>query len=421
MAQTIGSLDLNAFSDLYSDSTQYFWFEGNASATYGAGVHITLSPDTSFIANPSGQNILINTDGISIRNGLLPMMTLDNDSLDFNVVDTTAGTYTTTATFTATGAQIGQSSGAHSVIDTNGQRFYVGTVNGIIQLANIGYGEVNDGSANVMGAYYSFGKRDVPTNAYSTSTIYSIGDTCIYNGTHYVCIADMNASGTFNSAYWNKIIGALSFASGFSTIASGYASHAEGNSTKAIDMHTHAEGQYTIASMSSSHAEGYMTHANGLYSHTEGRETFADAYACHAEGYQTVATWYSGSLPCGSHAEGMYTVASGQASHAQNKYTVATENNQTVIGKFNAATVSGSGTTANPYTYSDVGDYAFIIGNGTDNTTAERSNALTVDWNGGIQMYLDSDGTSSSAATSGTDMELFNAIYNLGWYNSVIV
>ena len=117
----------------------------------------------------------------------------------------------------------------------------------------------------------------------------------------------------------------------------------------------------------------------------------------------------------------MYTVASGQASHAQNKYTVATENNQTVIGKFNAATVSGSGTTANPYTYSDVGDYAFIIGNGTDNTTAERSNALTVDWNGGIQMYLDSDGTSSSAATSGTDMELFNAIYNLGWYNSVIV
>ena len=99
MATTIGSLDLNAFSDLYSDSTQYFWFEGNASATYGAGVHVTLSPETSFIANPSGQNILMNTDGISLRNGLLPMMTLDNDSLDFNMVDTIGGTYTNMATF----------------------------------------------------------------------------------------------------------------------------------------------------------------------------------------------------------------------------------------------------------------------------------------------------------------------------------
>ena len=93
MATTIGSLDLNAFDSLYSDSNQYFWFESNSSATYGAGVHITLSPDTSFIANPTGQNILINTDGISIRNGLLPMMTLDNDSLDFNMIDTTSGTY----------------------------------------------------------------------------------------------------------------------------------------------------------------------------------------------------------------------------------------------------------------------------------------------------------------------------------------
>ena len=99
MAQTIGSIDLNAFSDLYNDSNQYFWFEGNASATYGAGVHVTLVPDTSFISNPTGQNILMNTDGISLRNGLLPMMTLDNDSLDFNVIDTTSGTYTNIATF----------------------------------------------------------------------------------------------------------------------------------------------------------------------------------------------------------------------------------------------------------------------------------------------------------------------------------
>lgn len=74
MTTTIGSLDLNTLNDLYSDSNQYFWFESNASATYGAGAHVTLVPDTSFISNPTGQNILMNTDGFSIRNGLLPMM-----------------------------------------------------------------------------------------------------------------------------------------------------------------------------------------------------------------------------------------------------------------------------------------------------------------------------------------------------------
>lgn len=432
MTTTIGSLDLNAFNDLYSDSNQYFWFEGNASATYGAGVHITLSPDTSFITNPTGQNILMNTDGISIRNGLLPMMTLDNDSLDFNVVDTTAGTYTTTATFTATGAQIGQSDGAHSVIDVNGQRFYVSTVNGIMQLANIGYGEVNNGNVNSMGAYYSFGTRAIPINEYSTSRVYSIGNTCIYNGVYYVCIADIDEPGSFNNSYWDKLIGALSFASGFSTIASGYASHAEGDATKALDMNTHAEGHYTIASMSSSHAEGYMTHAHGLYSHTEGRETFADAYASHAEGYQTVATISSGSgsLPYGSHAEGMYTQASGQASHAegnysqsigdfshaQNMYTIATEQNQTVIGKYNSATVSGSGTTEDPYTYSDVGNYAFIIGNGTSNTTANRSNALMVDWNGDI--YPQATKMADFVVDQGTDNNWFYRKWNSGRYEA---
>ena len=307
MATTIGSLDLNAFSDLYSDSTQYFWFEGNASATYGAGVHVTLVPDTTFISNPTGQNILMNTDGFSIRNGLLPMMTLDNDSLDFNVVDTTAGTYVTTATFTSTGAQIGQSSGAHSVIDADGQRFYAS--NGSTLLANIGYGEGASQGGTAIAPYYTFGTR---------------------------------AS--------NSTIGNYSMAEGFTTTAMGYSSHAEGQSTTAM---------------------GYSSHAEGLTTTTMGA-------ASHAEGSHTTAS------VANSHAEGNYTTAGGTYSHAQNLFTVATENSQTVIGKYNSAIRSGSGTTADPYTYSDAGDYAFIIGNGTDDTTADRSNALTVDWDGNV-------------------------------------
>ena len=99
MATTTGSLDLSSLNGLRDDLTQYFWFESNSSATYGAGVHVTLSPKPSFMSNPTGQNILMNTDGISIRNGVLPMMVLDNDSLDFNIVDTTQGIYANVATF----------------------------------------------------------------------------------------------------------------------------------------------------------------------------------------------------------------------------------------------------------------------------------------------------------------------------------
>lgn len=380
MATTIGSLDLNAFSDLYSNSTQYFWFEGNASATYGAGAHVTLVPDTSFISNPTGQNILMNTDGFSIRNGLLPMMTLDNDSLDFNVVNTTAGTYITTATFTstgaqigqstgthielntngfsilngslpmmtlnngslgfnvvdttagtsttmatftATGAQIGQSSGAHSVIDANGQRFYAS--DGTTQLANIGYGEGTDsGGGEDNAPYYTLGFRNTITP--------TVGNYSVVEGN------------------W--------------CTASAYCSHAEGSLCYATGYCSHAEGNNTISRGYCSHAEGEFTTAGGLRSHAEGGNTTA-------------------SVLC-SHAEGSHTIAQGIYSHVQNLFTVATEDSQTVIGKYNAATVTGSGTTSDPYVYTDVGDYAFIIGNGTDNPTVDRSNALTVDWNGNV-------------------------------------
>ena len=72
----MGSLDLGALNNLY-DETQYFWFESSAQP-WGAGAHVTLYPQSEFTTSThanylKGQNILINTDGISIRNGLLPM------------------------------------------------------------------------------------------------------------------------------------------------------------------------------------------------------------------------------------------------------------------------------------------------------------------------------------------------------------
>ena len=225
--------------------------------------------------------------------------------------------------------------------------------------------------------------------------------------------------------YQTIVNGLYSHAEGYQTIVNGRCSHAEGDTTQANSDTSHAEGNHTIASGWVSHAEGDRTQASGVGSHAEGAGGLADSTigiiasgsGSHAEGM----TKYSNSIAkiiasgtgshaegdtygqydiiasgmgshaegCGtnaigiaSHAEGYRTIASGSYSHAGGYQTVATNNSQTVVGKYNVATRNGSGTTEDPYIYNNAGNYAFIIGNGTDDDTVTRSNALTVDWFG---------------------------------------
>lgn len=351
MGKTIGSFDLASLKNLRDDVTQYFWFESDSSSAWGSGAHVTLYPESQFTDSTSpnymkGQNIIMNTDGFSIRNGALPMMVLDNNSLDFNAVDTSLGTYTTMATFGLTGATIGQTSGAHSVIDANGQRFYAS--DGITQLANIGYGPGTDSGGGTSNApYYTLGTRVGTVGNYSIAEGY----------------------GTTASGY-------ASHAEGEQTEATLRASHAEGYSTKAYAPYSHAEGSNTIAGGGASpnngigaHAEGFNSVASGNYSHAENGgadysyRTEASGIYSHAEGYSTRATGKN------SHTEGNFTVALGDNSHTQNIGTRAESDNQTALGAFNIA--------------DNADTYAVIIGNGT--ASDARSNALTVDWSGNVE------------------------------------
>ena len=168
--------------------------------------------------------------------------------------------------------------------------------------------------------------------------------------------------------------GSMSHAEGYSTTASNNASHAEGYNTKASGVDSHAEGSSTTASDHASHAEGDATTASGWGSHAEGYETTANIRSSHAEGRQTTASGVE------SHAEGYYTEASGAYSHAQGIHTIAQAQGQTAIGKYNVAqgTPDSLGTT-NSIVDSD---YAFIIGNGTENA---RSNAFAVTWGGDVE------------------------------------
>lgn len=155
-----------------------------------------------------------------------------------------------------------------------------------------------------------------------------------------------NPSFTFGTRTLNANEGAFSFAVGDDVQATNRCSYAEGNGTKSSGFYSHAEGCGAISSGSASHAEGYYSKATGDKSHAEGSGTASGKY---------------------SHAEGSDTIASGQYSHAQNTGTKARSEAQTAIGKFNVEDTNN--------------EYALIIGNGT---YSNRSNALTVDWNGNV-------------------------------------
>lgn len=332
MASTIGSMDLASLKNLRDDVTQYFWFESSSSSAWGSGAHVTLYPESQFTNSGhanylKGQNIIMNTDGFSIRNGVLPMMVLDNDSLDFNAIDTTLGTYTTLASFGLNGAFV-------QTKDDN---------NNIVEIAHLGYGQGTNSSGGISKApYYSLGSRRTTSTAYSSSSTYKIGDLCVYNGAVYVCKTAIITAEAWNSNHWQLAIGTNSTTEGGTNVASGSSSHAEGFNSIAIGHFSHAEGEmtpgykYTIAVGEGSHAEGGGTQALGRFAHSEGSST----------------------------------QAIGAMSHAQNVGTIANGYAETAIGQFN--------------TKDTYDTYALMIGNGTADNA--RSNALTVTWEGDVNI-----------------------------------
>lgn len=172
---------------------------------------------------------------------------------------------------------------------------------------------------------------------------------------------------------------------GNETTASGHSSHAEGWKSVSSGNYSHAEGVDTKALEHASHSEGYNTNASGKYSHAEGETTNALNDASHAEGFNTVASGKS------SHAEGRFTSALGLGSHAEGLYTVAKTEYQHVQGAHNILDTEGSATKK--------GKYAHIVGNGT---SAKRSNAYTLDWDGNGWFA----GDVYVGSTSGTEKDL---------------
>ena len=373
----------------------------------GTAVHENIEKDSTWTDEDWAE---------AYRNNIMPEIVKNGFSVTMDGVVTAAG-----------GSSFGNQDAGHITINDDGFDMSYGN----IDILNFSYGEcVVDGGGTAAAPYYTIGRR---TNS---------DDPGFYSVT---------------IGYSNRASGDTSVAIGQSAIASDTCAISIGNATKALQKNTLAMGYNSFASGLHSISVGYYTKSNATCSMAFGYETVVN------NNYNTVIGKYNKATVTGSGASATYSnvgdyafiigngtgnttaarsnaltvdwsgnlVASGKVTTtgvtssgaisatslacsgkigANNSYvgpsnavalgykTVVTSAYNTVIGKYNKATVTGAGTTASPYTYTNVGDYALIIGNGTANTTAGRSNALTVDWSGNLIASGDIDGTNITAS-----------------------
>lgn len=227
----------------------------------------------------------------------------------------------------------------------------------------------------------------------------------MYIGDYLIDVTGSGGGGGGGAQYWSSIVPGTIYTSasltqvqvlsasvglivtgsvvaGGGTIASGINSLAIGNLSTASALGAFSHGLSALASGMHSTAGGNTTIASGEDSHSEGRQTTAAGRAAHAEGYQTIA------LGDYSHVEGLGTIAS--ASY------------QTVVGKYNKRDNTTS---------------LFVIGNGSGDLNADRSDVLRVE-TGSVQV------TGSLGATGGLSGSLTRLVdgtpYLIGGSNVTI-
>lgn len=238
---TVGSGDrqqkqIQNIADIAGNTNQYFWHTTTGTDT---GAHITEIPQEQFIANPSGGNTLIRSNGIAIRNGLTEL-----------------------AKFSADGVQIGKDNESrlmqdyHSLqlIDKEGRAYvYFSDLRDTDGYALITDNFIGDGSAKTFtlsiapvsphqdypftvtvdgvekegsGVDYSY------TSSTSTLTFTTAPTANSEIIVTYYTISSNAKAYTLGLRKSGTNIGAMSFAQGNQITATGYSSHAEGDYTE---------------------------------------------------------------------------------------------------------------------------------------------------------------------------------------------
>lgn len=180
-----------------------------------------------------------------------------------------------------------------------------------------------------------------------------------------VSLTDPNtASG--NGAF---AVGKDNEASGNQAVAMGYNNLSTGISSVAIGGQVSGKAR-NQATQAGAIAIGQSNQSSGYYSIALGREAVASGVGAVAMGYGNTA---SGN---GSLAAGGSTVAGARCSAALGNGTNANGGNSFVAGKYNVIDTAEAAATTGER------EFAVIVGNGTDDNN--RSNAMTLDWDGNL-------------------------------------
>lgn len=250
-------------------------------------------------------------------------------------------------------------------VNVDGLSVMKNTVNNNEVLYAVGYRNVVNNVAKGESFNVSFGGRVPPAGSLTATGLQSHAE-----GNHPTAEGDYShaegyyctASGTASHTEGNTTVatGNYSHTEGRQVTAYGESSHAEGygegayqsamgtipstlyniagstHFTLALGNYSHAEGESSSALNEASHAEGYRTRALGPHSHTEGSGTSVSnegGTGAHAEGVNTDA------YGPGSHAEGYKTHAVGNQSHAEGSgtyeipsATLSSQGSSTIIG-----------------------------------------------------------------------------------------
>ena len=349
------------------------------------GVHVTEATQEEWDENHSGANVLINSIGQLFRDGLNNLLTLttEGNARALTIWDGLGNTASNVRAMFGEVITLGGTSESHVVVsqdaitmlDAKGNVFMDVRDNGLYQtrtytLTASGYNGTDfpspqpmlikdsetDVTITVDGVPYEYGvdvtfDKNINGDVVKLLDVWFI-DTAPAAGSTIVVTfrTESDKTYTLGKRTDGTTEGPYSFVEGYNNEASGYMSHAEGGECSSTDLYTHAEGNGCVASHPYAHAEGWGTTSSGN----------------------------------AAHSEGLRTVASGAMSHAQNAQTIAASNYQTALGRYNVADANNT--------------YAVIVGNGTSDSN--RSNALTVDWDGNVTHGVDVPWTNLQLASS---------------------
>lgn len=344
-----------------------------------------------------------------------------NVSIDNNSVDINDGA-SQLATFGADGAQIGKDDENRLIItpiellqkNSDGAVFFnVNTNNGTKTISVTLSGDSGSQSATIAtsGSYTKTSEISIPSDLSPGTTVELSAMTGKlkpqYTGSEMVGWSFTFQNSTFNSTYRepnDAFINSNTLAC-FDVPSSSISVGTDLTNSYSCDFTVKYSGNTTIGLYHVSCVVSYSSANNKITSTWTVENNFSESRTISFQwsslqgifSYSTTVPYYVLGTSADA-AVGAFSIVGGQSVYA-------TSDNQASFGKFNVQDVNN--------------DYAFIVGNGSD--SANRSNALTVDWSGNVEAAGDvTDGSgfvlgkiplANAALTSSTNMNFANGTW----------